>query len=223
MGKFIGFMLLWRLVGNPIVAILILVAVFYFLDRRYVGVFPSLTKPFKRMKKISKLRSQILMNPNDVSSKHELACLLIERKKYQEALEILNSIQVQFEHSAEYWDDLGTANLMLGHIEDGEGYILKALSINPRVKYGQPYLRLASIYQRSDHERVEKYVRQYQDIHSSSCEACYLLGMMYKEMGLKQEAQTAFSDSIDIYRSLPKYKKRQERKWAVLSIVKRMG
>ncbi|WP_438350086.1 tetratricopeptide repeat protein [Paenibacillus sp. FA6] len=223
MGKFIGFMLLWRLVGNPIIAILILVAVIYFLDRRYVGVFPSLTKPFKRMKKISKLRSQILMNPNDVSSKHELACLLIERKKYQEAFEILSSIQVQFEHSAEYWDDLGTANLMLGHIEDGEGYILKALSINPRVKYGQPYLRLASIYQRSDHGRVEKYVRQYQDIHSSSCEACYLLGMMYKEMGLKEEAQTAFSDSIDIYRSLPKYKKRQERKWAVLSIVKRMG
>jgi tetratricopeptide (TPR) repeat protein len=223
MGKIFGFMLLWRLVGNPFLAILILVAIIYFLDRRYVGVFPSLTKPFKRLKKISKLRSQILMNRNDVSSKHELACLLIERKKYQEALELLSSIQVQFEHSAEYWDDLGTVNLNLGYIEKGESNILKALSINPRVKYGQPYLRLASIYQRSDHEKVEKYVRQFQDIHSSSCEATYLLGMMYKEMGRKQEAQTAFSESIEIYRSLPKYKKRQERKWAARSLLRRMG
>ncbi|AOZ94165.1 tetratricopeptide repeat protein [Paenibacillus crassostreae] len=223
MGKFIGFMLLWRLVGNPFIAILVILAVVYILDRRFVGVFPSLTKPFKRMKRISKLRSEILMSPNDVSSKHELARLLIERKKYQEALEILNSIQRQFEHSAEYWDDLGTANLYLGHTQVGEDNIHKALSINPRVKYGQPYLRLASLYQRSDPHKVEKYIQLFQEIHSSSCEASYLLGIMYKEMGLKQEAQKAFTESVDIYRTLPKYKKRQERKWAVRSMLRKMS
>ncbi|MHA0855912.1 tetratricopeptide repeat protein [Paenibacillus sp. CMAA1364] len=223
MGKFIGFMLLWRLVGNPFIAILILLVVVYLLDRRYVGIFPSLTKPFKRMKRISKLRSQISMNRNDVSSKHELACLLMERKKYQEALDILSTIQSQFDHSAEYWDDLGTVHLRLGHIQEGEAHILKALTINPRVKYGQPYLRLASIYQSSSHEKVEKYVRQFQDVHSSSCEASYLLGAMYKEMGLKQEALASFKESIEVYRTLPKYKKRQERKWVVKSILKKMN
>jgi len=221
--KFIGFMLLWRLVGNPFLAILIILVVVYLLDRRYVGVFPSLTKPYKRMKRISTLRREILMNRNDVTSKHELARLLIERKKFQEALELLDSIQVQFDHSAEYWDDLGTVNLRLGHIQKGEEYILKALSINPRVKYGQPFLRLAGIYQHSDQQKAEQYVRTFQDIHSSSSEASYLLGMMYKEMGRKQEANDAFRESIDIYRSLPKYKKRQERKWAVRSVFRKMS
>ena len=221
--KFIGFMLLWRLVGNPFLAILIILVVVYLLDRRYVGVFPSLTKPYKRMKRISTLRREILMNPNDVTSKHELARLLIERKKFQEALKLLDSIQVQFNHSAEYWDDLGTVNLRLGHVQKGEEYILKALTINPRVKYGQPYLRLAGIYQHSDQQKAEQYVRAFQDIHSSSSEASYLLGMMYKEMGRKQEANDAFRESIDIYRSLPKYKKRQERKWAVRSVFRKMS
>ncbi|MEC0091470.1 tetratricopeptide repeat protein [Paenibacillus macquariensis] len=221
--KFIGFMFLWRLVGNPFLAILIILVIVYLLDRRYVGVFPSLTKPYKRMKRISTLRREILMNPNDVTSKHELARLLIERKKFQEALKLLDSIQVQFDHSAEYWDDLGTVNLRLGHVQKGEEYILKALAINPRVKYGQPYLRLAGIYQHSDQQKAEKYVRAFQDIHSSSSEASYLLGMMYKEMGRKQEANDAFRESIDIYRSLPKYKKRQERKWAVRSVFRKMS
>ncbi|OAB43367.1 tetratricopeptide repeat protein [Paenibacillus glacialis] len=221
--KFISFMFLWRLVGNPFIALIIILAVVYFLDRRYVGVFPSFTKPYKRMKRISTLRREILMNRNDVTSKHELARLLIERKKYLEALELLDSIQVQFDHSAEYWDDLGTVNLRLGHVQKGEEFILKALGINPRVKYGQPYLRLAGIYQHTDQKKAEQYVRAFQDIHSSSSEASYLLGMMYKEMSRKQEANEAFRESIDIYRSLPKYKKRQERKWAVRSILRKMS
>lgn len=223
MVKFIGFMLLWRLLGNPFLAIIVILAVVYLLDRRYVGVFPSLTKPYKRMKRISTLRREILMNRNDVTSKHELARLLIERKKYQEALVLLDSIQVQFDHSAEFWNDFGTVNLRLGHIQKGEEYIHKALALNPRVKYGQPYLTLAGIYQHTDQKKAEQYVRQFQEIQSSSSEASYLLGMMYKEMGRKQEANDAFRESIDIYRSLPKYKKRQERKWAVRSILRKMS
>ncbi|MDR9854479.1 tetratricopeptide repeat protein [Paenibacillus sp. VCA1] len=221
MGKILGFMLLWRLLGNPFLAILVLLVIVYLLDRRFVGIFPSLTKPFKRMGRISKLRTQIGMNPSDVSSKHELARLLIERKKDDEALKLLLSIQPQSEDSAEFWDDLGTVYLRQGNIGEGEACILKALEMNPRVKYGQPYLRLAEVYKHSDRAKAVEYVHRFQEIHSSSCEGYYLLGMMYKSLDRKEEARAAFQESIDIYRSLPKYKKRQERKWAVLSMIKK--
>ncbi|HEY2495225.1 MAG TPA: tetratricopeptide repeat protein [Paenibacillus sp.] len=220
--KFIGFFLLWRILGNPFLALLVIVVVVYLLDRRYVGVFPSITKPFKRMSKISKLRSEIALNYNDVSSKYELARLLMERKKYKEALAILEIIQEPYEHSAEYWSDLGAVLLKLGSIDQGEAYILKGLDINPRVKYGEPYLRLAGVYQNQDREKAQHYVRQFQTIQSSSSEACYLLGMMYKALDRKEDAKSAFQESIDIYRTLPKYKKRQERKWAVRSLLRKM-
>ncbi|MWV43617.1 tetratricopeptide repeat protein [Paenibacillus sp. HJL G12] len=221
MGKIFGFILLWRLLGNPFLAILVILVIVYLLDRRFVGVLPSLTKPFKRMGQISKLRTQISMNPNDVSSKHELARLLIDRKRDAEAQKLLESIEYQSEDSAEFWDDLGTVYLRQGNIQQGEAYILKALEINPRVKYGRPYLRLADVYKNSDRDKAVDYVHRFQEIQSSSCEGFYLLGMMYKALDRKNEAKEAFQESIHIYRSLPKYKKRQERKWAVLSLMKK--
>ncbi|MED5015784.1 tetratricopeptide repeat protein [Paenibacillus chibensis] len=221
MGKIFGFILLWRLLGNPFLAILVLLVIVYLLDRRFVGVFPSLTKPFKRMGQVSRLRTQISMNPNDVSSKHELARLLIERKKDAEAQKLLESIASQSEDSAEFWDDLGTVYVRQGDIQKGEAYILKALEINPRVKYGRPYLRLADVYKSSDRDKAVEYVHRFQEIQSSSCEGYYLLGMMYKALDRQAEAKTAFQESINIYRSLPKYKKRQERKWAVLSMMRK--
>lgn len=221
MGKIFGFILLWRLLGNPFLAILVLLVIVYLLDRRFVGVFPSLTKPFKRMGQVSRLRTQISMNPNDVSSKHELARLLIERKKDAEAQKLLESIASQSEDSAEFWDDLGTVYVRQGDIQKGEAYILKALEINPRVKYGRPYLRLADVYKNSDRDKAVEYVHLFQEIQSSSCEGYYLLGMMYKALDRQAEAKAAFQESINIYRSLPKYKKRQERKWAVLSMMRK--
>lgn len=43
--KFIGIMMLFRLVGNPFLALFILLVILYFLDRRYVGIFLVLQSP----------------------------------------------------------------------------------------------------------------------------------------------------------------------------------
>ncbi|NGM83251.1 tetratricopeptide repeat protein [Paenibacillus sp. 7124] len=222
MVKFIVFMLLWRLVGNPFLAVIILLAVLYFLDRRYVGVFPSITRPFRRARQGSRLRTQISLNPNDVSSKFELARLLSERKKYREAQELLLQIGDRYEQSAEYWVDLGYANIKLGQLEEGESQMLRGLEINRRVQYGQPYLRLAEAFRNSDRDKALHYLHEFQDIQSSSSEAYYLLGSMYKALGQETEAKRSFNESIDVYRSLPRYKKRQERGWALRSFFAKM-
>ncbi|MFC7679733.1 tetratricopeptide repeat protein [Paenibacillus sp. GCM10028914] len=220
MGKFFIFILLWNILGNPFIAIFVILLIVYLLDRRFIGLFPSITRPFKRLRHISKLRTQIANSPSDVSSRHELARLLIERRKYNEALNILESIRANSEDSAEYWDDLGTCLLNTGNITQGEQAILQALQINPRVKYGRPHLRLAAAFKTSDREKAIRYVEQFHSIHSSSSEAFYLLGSMYKDLGRTEEAKEAFKESIAVYKSLPKYKKRQERKWAVRSLIK---
>lgn len=222
MFKFIGFMLLWNVVGNPFLALIILLVILYFLDRRYVGIFPSVTKPFRRMRQISKLRTTISLNPNDVSSKFELARNLAERKKYKEAQDLLLQIEDRYEQSAEYWVELGHVNLKLGIVGEGEAQILRGLEINRKAQYGQPYLRLAETFRHTDHDKALHYVTQFQEIQSSSSEAYYLAGSMYKALGRTDDAKRAFTESIAIYRSLPKYKKRQERGWAIRSYFAKM-
>ncbi|RAJ01157.1 tetratricopeptide repeat protein [Paenibacillus pabuli] len=221
--KFLIFGLLWRIVGNPFLAVIIFLIILYFLDRRYVGVMPSFMKPLKRMRNISRLRQQLAMSPNEVSSKLDLARLLIERKRYSEAHALLLELERPYEQSAEYWEALGTTELHLGQTEEGERHILQALDINSRVKYGRPYLTLAGAFKDTHRDKALAYVQQFQEIHSSSSEAYYLLGSVYRSLGRTADAKQAYEQSLNVYRSLPKYKKRQERRWAVRSWFRKRG
>ncbi|AWB44238.1 hypothetical protein DCC85_08425 [Paenibacillus sp. CAA11] len=219
---FFLFSLLYWLIGNPFIALVIMLALLYVIDRRFVGIFPSIGRPIRRMRSISRLRQQLSLSPHDNSVRRELARLLLERKKYTEAHELLNEALPHSEQSAEFWVDYGEAELGLGNLEKGEAYMLKALEINERVRYGQPLLKLASALKSSSPDKAIGYAEQFSSSHSSSSEAYYLLGSVYQSLGRKKEAKHAFTESITVYRSVPKYKRRQDRKWAARSFLKRM-
>jgi len=215
MSKILLFLGLTWLFGNPFVAIIVLLIVIYVLERRFIGLSPSLVKPLRRRGSISKWRRQLEMSPHDVSAKSELARLLIESGKHAQARDILQGIGEQMEHSAEYWSDLGTCELALGRVEEGEQAMKRALAISPKVKYGQPYLRLAEALAKTEPDRAIVYLQQFKDVNSSSCEAYYRLGTIYDGLGKSAEAAEAFKECRQLYRTLPKYMKRHERKWAL--------
>lgn len=220
MSKLLAFGALWWLFGNPFIAILVLLAIFYVLERRYIGLSPSLVRPLKRRSAIGRWRRHIQMSPHDVSAKSELARLLIERKSYKEARDILQSIETQMEHSAEYWSDLGTCELALGRTEEGERAMAQAMAISPRVKYGQPYLRLAESFAKEKPEKAIGYLERFKTVNSSSCEAYYRLGVIYGALGRAEDAAAAFRECGQLYRTLPRYMKRHERKWAIRSLMR---
>jgi tetratricopeptide (TPR) repeat protein len=221
MSKIFLFGALWALFGNPLLAALVLLVVLYLLERRFVGLSPSIVKPFRRRSAIAHWKRQLQISPHDVSIKSELARLYIESKKFAEARGILLGIESQLEHSAEYWSDLGTCELALGHLAEGERMMLSALSISPKVKYGQPYLRLADAFAKQDPAKSLDYLQRFKDIHSSSCEAYYRLGEVYAALGKPEESAEAFRECRRLYRTLPRYKKRQERRWALLGFFRR--
>ncbi|WP_348622120.1 tetratricopeptide repeat protein [Paenibacillus polymyxa] len=221
-GKFLIFSLLWSLLGNPFLAMLVLLIAIYILDRSFVGVLPSISKPWKRRRNAARLRQQIALNTNDVAAKFDLARIWIESKKYPQALDLLLEIQSRYEDSADYWNARGTAEVHTNHLEVGEQHLLKALDINPRVQYGEPYLHLAAAFKERDVNKSLHYLQQFQEIQSSSSEGYYLTGLMYRMLGRKDEAIVAFNQSIAVYRSLPKYRKRSERNWAVRSLFRKL-
>ncbi|GKU80143.1 lipopolysaccharide assembly protein LapB [Paenibacillus sp. L3-i20] len=217
------FLFLWLswLLGNPFVAIIVLLIILYIIDRRFLGLTPSIFKPIKRRSNIRKLKQHIVMSPNDVSAKHDLARLLIVGKKYKEALQTLEPLKRVLVESAEYWDDLGTCYLQTDRLDEGEASILQALKINERVKFGAPYLRLATIHMKDNTVKALQYLNDFQEIHSSSCEGYDRLASIYKGLGQDEEAKLAAKEGLRVYRSLPKYRKRLERKWAVRLLFKK--
>lgn len=221
MSKIIGFGMLYWLFGNPFLAIIVLLLIVYIIDRQFIGLSPSMVKPLQRMNRISKLRQQLNTNPHDVSAKQDMARLLMERKRYREARSMLEPLQESMDHSAEYWDDLGTSYIHTGDPARGEEAIRTALDINPRVKYGEPYLRLAAMHSQSDKNKAIEALQSFRHIQSSSCEAYYRLGMLYEQIGKKEEAKRAWEEAVQIYQALPRYKKRHERRWMMKCRLKR--
>lgn len=223
MGKFIIlFFLLNFLTGNPILSIIIILVVFYALERRFIGLTPSIVKPFRRVRQTTKLKKRIELAPNDVSSKLELARVLIERKKFRQARVLLEPLRDTMDESAEYLDDLGVCLLETGDPAQGEAAIRRALELNPRVKYGAPYLRLAAFYSTRDAAKALSDLEQFQEMQSSSCEAYLRLAGIYKQMGRKEDAQAAVEEGLRTYKLLPRYKKRTERPWAIRLRMKAM-
>ncbi|MDQ0897158.1 MULTISPECIES: lipopolysaccharide assembly protein LapB [unclassified Paenibacillus] len=215
--KILAFGLLWRLVGNPFVALLILLVILYVLDRRFIGLTPNIFKPFQLGRRSSRLRTDLHANPHNTSAKLELARILIERKKFSEALPYLEQILPIMEESADVHYEIGLCHLKLGNLIKGESYMLKAVELNPRVKFGEAYLRLGEALAPSSPERAAQFIEQFRDLHSSSVEAYYRLGQLYQQLGRAEDAKRAYREALDIYRGLPRYSRRQQRRWALLA------
>ena len=220
MSKVFGFGLLWWLTGNPFAALLILLVILYVLERRFVGLSPSLARPVRIRRRLRKIRQELALNPHNNSLKSEAARLLIEMKRYGEAKQLLDDALKQVDDSAELRVDAAICRLKLGELPEGEALMMEALEMNPRVRYGEPYLRLAEAFADRDREKALGYLQTFSGLQSSSCEAYYRLGVLLEKTGKPDEAKKAFREALVTYRSLPRYKKRSERRWALLARLK---
>lgn len=221
MSKFILFGLITWLTGSPLTALLVLVFLYYFLDRRFIGILPSVSAPLKRNSRLRELRNHLRTHVHDTAAKLETARLLILKKKYREAERYLREILPIMEDSAEVLYELGLCRLKQGDLAEGKEWAERALELNPRVAYGDPYLRLGEALAEKEPANAARYLEQFRQLNSSSCEAYYRLGRIYAHMGKQQEAKDAYRETVEVYRSLPKYKRRSERRYALLAAFRR--
>lgn len=217
MSKLLLFIMFTVILGNPFIALLLILLILYLLDRRFLGFAPNLFKPIQSARRSAKIKQELSLSPFNHSLKTELARLYIDRKKFTQALPYLEEVYHANPDSDEIKSELGLALIKTGDVDKGVTFIEQALQGNPRVKYGEPLLHLAEAYTDTDPVKAAAYLERFKDIQSSSCEAYYRLGRLYEKLGRRQEAADAYRETVELYRSLPKYKKKSERRWAMLA------
>lgn len=218
--KFFLFSFIWMLTGNPIIAIVAILVIYYLIDRRYVGLFPSVVKPFKQMSRIAALRRLLSMNPHDSSARYELAHLHLERHQFKKALTLLEALSDSMQDEPYVLADTGVCHLALGHLDLGEELVVKSLSLDPNVQYGEPYLRLAAALAPVRPTKALSYLSEFQTRNASSCESFYRLGSLQKRLGHAKDAKYSWEQCLQTYRTLPRFRKRKERRWALLSFIR---
>jgi tetratricopeptide (TPR) repeat protein len=201
-------------VGNPFVALLIVLAIVYLGQAQFTGRYANPLAFLQSHRQIAKLRTTIETNPEDAAARNDLGRILALKGKFAEALPHLDKAHRRSPESAETGFFYGYTQLALGKDEEGLALIEDALEKKPRLRYGEPYLLTGDVHARL--RRFDAAIPWYEAftrLSTESVEGFYKLGRCYTEVGRADEARAAYMSALVAYRQAPRYIRRRERPW----------
>jgi len=215
MGKFLIFYILYWLTGNPVLAVLAIVAGYLLMDRAYLGFLPDPLKAFKVSARIAELKKAVSINPSDGRSLKELGMFLVEKGDYQQAMRFLKQAEGKMSDDPEFNYYYGISLARTGDIAIGRHYFDDAMKASPTLKYGEPYLIMAEAYMdHAEYEKAESLLEKFENIHSSSSRGLYEMGIVKLKLGHRGEGLEYLKKSIDSCKTSPFFKRKTDRKWA---------
>lgn len=213
--KWIQWLLLTSLTGSPIVSLLILVVVWWVIDRFTLGILPDPVRFVARFRRTRDLRTILSHNPHDRRARLELADLMLDRKKPAEALDLL-------QYNLDAGDDdvrtlylAGRAAFGAKKPEQGEALSQAARAIQPGYNSGAIDLELGRGFLGSERPQdalaaLERHV----DGNHTAIEGRVLLARARAETGDADGAKAARDAAWQNYRTAPRFVRRRNRWWA---------
>jgi len=213
-GRFFLFALLSWILGNPLLALLVIIALTvpgWLAGSRYAW---SLQRWVRAQGEAGRLRRTLAMNPHDVKARTDLGAVLVRHGRFREA-------RAELEQAMPRADDLPEANYALGlcllhdgKVEKGRELVERALTLNPKFGYGEPHIKLGDFWaERGEWEQAAERYRQATGIHSSNVEGWFKLGQALERLGKRDEARAALQEAIASYRNAPWYQRSEGRPW----------
>jgi tetratricopeptide (TPR) repeat protein len=212
---FFLFIILNSLLGSPVLAILVILAMAWFAEAQWTGRYFNPASWMKGRSELTDLQHKVAINPHDVGAHNDIGRILVRKGKASQGLEHLRKAIVRMDDSAEtqYW--LGLALMETGETQEGERHIRQALVIDPRHAYGEPWVQLSRrLLDDSRAEDAAETARQATSINTSSVEGWGLLGRAEKALGNHEAAATAFAQAAETYDHLPRYLRLASRPFA---------
>lgn len=205
---YLGWILLTYLVQYPP---LLAGLVVLFLIRRFV---PDPWVLFRTMGRISALRRQIEANPANVTARRDLAMVYVERLRPGRALELLDEARKRFPDDAELLYLSGLALFKRGEHEKALEPLVKAVQIDGRVRFGEPYLVAGDALRKlgRNDEAIDAYERFVQT-NSSSIEGHVKLALAHRAAKDEAAAKKALDEAFATWAQIPSYKRRKELGW----------
>ncbi len=214
MGRFFIFALLTWITGNPLLAVLVIIALSlpgWWAGSRWAFRF---SRKIRAWGEAGRLRRALALNPHDAKARVDLGGILTRQKRFREA-------RVELEQALPRADDLPETHYFLGlclmndgEAERGRASVERALAINPKFGYGEPLLRLGDFHaNRAEWGVAADRYRQATDIYGSSVEGWCKLGQALDELGRRDEARTALQEALISYRTAPWYRRSDDRPW----------
>ncbi len=212
------YFLLSMLTGNPILALVVLLLLYGFIDRLYFRFLPDFFAPLKRNSRIKNLQRLIYLNPSNADALLELGVLYFEKRRYDRCIEYLNRAGEKIENSARLYMYLGMASFEINNSSGGIKFLEKALELNPSVGYGLPYVYMLRYHLESGNSQKELFSKLEERFQSfANTENFFRMGKVYKNSGDRIKAKEMFEHALRDYTYCPRALRKLHRRWAFFS------
>lgn len=200
--------------NNPLAAVFLVLIMYAVVDRRFIGILPDFLAPWHLSRKISALKKDITINPYDGRSYYELGATLAEKGRLQESRGYLEKAQSLMPDHPDVLFYLGLVYLRSGFAEEGKRALERALELNPKVKYGAPYVYLMeyTLLWAKNQEKMDEYLKKIAEYGSP--QYYYELGVLFQKADRQDKARAMFGEALASYRNSPRFYRKQYRYWA---------
>lgn len=207
---------------NPIITLLLIFVIYAVIDRRFIGFLPDFSKLFQNVRKTAALKQQLGYTPSPGRIYYELGALQVERGKMAEGRNNLEKAhELITDHpDIEYY--LGVARIKTNALEEGKAALEYAIQLNPKVKYGFPYIYLIeySLKKQEAQEQVDEYMDKVNEF--SNPQLLYELGVIFQKEGYKDKAKEMFQEVQLSLKQCPSFMKKQYRYYAIMAAVRKI-
>jgi tetratricopeptide (TPR) repeat protein len=188
------------------------VAVVGFLCRRWL---PDPFLYFKYSGRIATLTHEVAANPHNASAQRELALIYLEKRRPAKAVCLLEAALEREPESADLLYHHGCALLGSGRDSDAVERLVAAVTHDPRLAYGDPYLKAGDALMKLGRlDDAEEAFERAAKVNGSSVEARFKSGVVFRTKRDQDRARAAFMDARSTYRQLPTFQKRKAWWWA---------
>jgi predicted Zn-dependent protease len=186
-------------------------AVVFFALRRFI---PDPLVWLQTSGRIRRLRQQIEANQANVTARRDLAVIYLQRLRPRTALKLLDEARQREPKDAELLYLTGLAKLRAGDAKGAIEPLVAAVDIDPRVRFGEPYLVAAeALVKLGILEEAADALHRYTHANTSSVEGRVRLALLERRRGDRNAAKEALREALSTWRQVPGYRRRKELRW----------
>lgn len=211
--------LLWSLIsivtGNPLLAAIVVLALWFLGDRATFRLFPDPGRWFARRQRMARLRQSLDVNPHDRRARFQLAELLLERGEAREAAALLRPNLEAGDRDVFTLAALGTALARTGAHEEAERLLADARRLDPEFRMGELDLVLGRMrLTLGDAGGAREPLQRLLATRPGTVEGRWLLAQALDRLGDRDGAGKLREEAWREYVQQPRFRRREDRRWA---------
>jgi tetratricopeptide (TPR) repeat protein len=186
-------------------------ALLFFLLRRFI---PDPFVLLRTAGRIGSLRAQITANPANLTARRDLAVIYLDRLRPKAALRLLEEALSRSPNDAELLYLTGVARYRSGQSEGALEALVRAVELDPRVRFGEPYRVAAlALLELERWDEAEDALERYTGANSSSMEGLVRLAQLRRRSGDEQGVVELRREALATWAALPGYERRRQFGW----------